>query len=210
MSHSLDCKSFATRVKDNSTLRFAALFLLGGQLAVLHALEFEAIRIEEEHVVVVLVVLVSRVDDLDLLLLEEGLQSIDVLPIAQLERIMMQADIADLVGLAALRLGDPVAGPAIGPADRAAVILGDLEAQEAEQLRIEGLGLRIVPDPDGDMVNTDDFRNGHGFLLSLLLENRGRLPKLPPMRLSVLDQSVAVAGRPQEQSIRNTVALAKH
>ena len=30
------------------------------------------------------------------------------------------------------------------------------------------------------------------------------------MRLSVLDQSVAVAGRPQDQSIRNTVALAKH
>ena len=30
------------------------------------------------------------------------------------------------------------------------------------------------------------------------------------MRLSVLDQSVAVSGRPQEQSIRNTVALAQH
>jgi len=30
------------------------------------------------------------------------------------------------------------------------------------------------------------------------------------MRLSVLDQSVAVAGRPHEQSIRNTVALARH
>jgi alkanesulfonate monooxygenase SsuD/methylene tetrahydromethanopterin reductase-like flavin-dependent oxidoreductase (luciferase family) len=30
------------------------------------------------------------------------------------------------------------------------------------------------------------------------------------MRLSVLDQSVAIAGRPHEQSIRNTVALAKH
>jgi luciferase family oxidoreductase group 1 len=30
------------------------------------------------------------------------------------------------------------------------------------------------------------------------------------MRLSVLDQSIAVAGRPHEQSIRNTVALAKH
>jgi luciferase family oxidoreductase group 1 len=30
------------------------------------------------------------------------------------------------------------------------------------------------------------------------------------MRLSVLDQSVAVSGRPQEQSIRNTVALARH
>jgi luciferase family oxidoreductase group 1 len=30
------------------------------------------------------------------------------------------------------------------------------------------------------------------------------------MRLSVLDQSIAVAGRPQDLSIRNTVALAKH
>ena len=30
------------------------------------------------------------------------------------------------------------------------------------------------------------------------------------MRLSVLDQSIAVAGRPQDLSIRNTVALAQH
>ena len=30
------------------------------------------------------------------------------------------------------------------------------------------------------------------------------------MRLSVLDQSIAVAGRPQDQSIRNTVSLAQH
>src|ERR1700749_2397358 len=44
----------------------------------------------------------------------------------------------------------------------------------------------------------------------LRLDNRRRLPKLPPRRLSVLDKSVAIAGRPQEQSIRNTVALAKH
>ena len=29
-------------------------------------------------------------------------------------------------------------------------------------------------------------------------------------RLSVLDQSIAVAGRPQDQSIRNTVSLAQH
>src|SRR5215217_4926350 len=42
------------------------------------------------------------------------------------------------------------------------------------------------------------------------LDNWRRLPKLPPMRLSVLDQSVAVAGRPHDQSIRNTVALARH
>ena len=31
-----------------------------------------------------------------------------------------------------------------------------------------------------------------------------------PFRLSVLDQSIAVAGRPHGQSIRNTVALAQH
>jgi luciferase family oxidoreductase group 1 len=31
-----------------------------------------------------------------------------------------------------------------------------------------------------------------------------------PFRLSVLDQSIAVAGRPHDQSIRNTVALARH
>jgi len=32
----------------------------------------------------------------------------------------------------------------------------------------------------------------------------------PPLRLSVLDQSVAAAGRPQDESIRNTLALAQH
>ena len=31
-----------------------------------------------------------------------------------------------------------------------------------------------------------------------------------PFRLSVLDQSIAVSGRPQDQSIRNTVSLAQH
>ncbi len=31
-----------------------------------------------------------------------------------------------------------------------------------------------------------------------------------PSRLSVLDQSIAVSGRPHDQSIRNTVALAQH
>ena len=37
-----------------------------------------------------------------------------------------------------------------------------------------------------------------------------RNPSLFTMRLSVLDQSIAVAGRPHDQSIRNTVALAQH
>ena len=43
-----------------------------------------------------------------------------------------------------------------------------------------------------------------------MLDNRPAAPKFLAMRLSVLDQSVAVAGRPHDQSIRNTVALAKH
>jgi luciferase family oxidoreductase group 1 len=42
------------------------------------------------------------------------------------------------------------------------------------------------------------------------MDNRPAVPKFLAMRLSVLDQSVAVAGRPHDQSIRNTVALAKH
>ena len=37
-----------------------------------------------------------------------------------------------------------------------------------------------------------------------------RSPSVCIMRLSVLDQSIAVAGRPHDQSIRNTVALAQH
>ncbi len=32
----------------------------------------------------------------------------------------------------------------------------------------------------------------------------------PELRLSVLDQSVACVGRPQDESIRNTVTLAEH
>ena len=142
------------------TLRFGGLSLLLGELAVLHALELEAIGVEEEHGIVVLVILVGRVDDLHLLLLEESLQRIDVLSIAQLEGVMVQADVTDLVLLAALGLGDPVAGLAVGPADRAAVVLGDLEAQEFEQLGVEGPGLRVVPDPDRDVVNADDLRFG--------------------------------------------------
>lgn len=43
-----------------------------------------------------------------------------------------------------------------------------------------------------------------------MLDNRPAVPKFLAMRLSVLDQSVAVAGRPHDQSIRNTVALARH
>jgi hypothetical protein len=57
---------------------------------------------------------------------------------------MVQANVADLVFLPALGTRDPVAGLAIGPADRAGVFVRNLEAQEFEQLRIEGLRLPVV------------------------------------------------------------------
>src|SRR4051812_39646629 len=142
------------------------VFLLLGQFAVLHALQLDSIGIEEEHGVVVLVILVGRIDDPHLLLFEEGLQRIDVAAAAQLEGVMMQADIADLVFLPSLGRGDPVAGLAVGPADRLRILVGDLEAQELEELRVEGLGLLVIADPDRDVVNADDLRNGHGFLLA--------------------------------------------
>src|SRR5262245_48455399 len=67
-------------------LRFG---LLRGQFAVLHALELQSVGIEEEHGVVVLVVLIRRIDNPDFLLLEEVLQRIDVLPVSQFEGIVV-------------------------------------------------------------------------------------------------------------------------
>ena len=117
---------------------------LRGQFTVLHAFELDAVRVEEEHRIVVLVVFVGRVDDANGLALEEGLQGVDVLPVAQLEGIVVQADIADPIGLAALGAGDPVARLAIGPTDRAGILVRDLEAQELEQLGVKSLRLPVV------------------------------------------------------------------
>src|SRR5262245_42652399 len=128
--------------KRKLSLIFQPLALtFGGQFAVLHAFELEAIRVDEEHRIVVLVVLVGRIDDANALALEEGLQSVDVLPVAQLEGVVVQADIADAVALTALGRSNPIAGLAVGPANGVGVFVGDLEAQEVEQLGVEGLGL---------------------------------------------------------------------
>src|SRR5229473_8145374 len=111
-------------------LQCLALLPFRRQLAVLHAFELQSIGVEEEYGVVVFVVFVCRIDDLHFLLLQKGLQGIDVGAIAQLEGVVVEADVADLVRLAALGRGDPVTGLAVGPADRTAVVLRDLEAQE--------------------------------------------------------------------------------
>src|SRR5476649_60952 len=83
------------------------------ELAVLHALELEAVGIEEEDGVIALIIFAGRIDDFHLLLLEEVLQRIDVTAVAQMEGVVMQADIADLLALRPLRRRDPVAGLAI-------------------------------------------------------------------------------------------------
>jgi hypothetical protein len=61
---------------------------------------------------------------------------------------MMNADIADVVGLAALGLGDPEQGVAILPADSAGVFRLDLEAEKPEQAGIKRLRFLEVAHPD--------------------------------------------------------------
>src|SRR5262245_40299065 len=91
------------RATRQSRLSFQGLTLaLGGQFSVLHAFELDAVRVEEEHRVVILVIVVGRVDDAHALALEKSLQGVDVLPVAQLEGVVVQADIADAIGPAAL------------------------------------------------------------------------------------------------------------
>src|SRR5262245_34197649 len=68
---------------------------------------------------------------------------------------------------AALGIGrtDPEACPAVGPADRFRILVGDLEAKEGEQLPVEGFRPRIVADPDHQVVDTDDAH--HAALLPI-------------------------------------------
>ena len=84
---------------------------------------------------------------------------IDVLAAAQLERVVVEADIADAVlVLAALGIGraDPEPRLAVGPADRVVVFVRDLEAEELEQPAVEGLRLLVVADPDHQVIDPDD------------------------------------------------------
>src|SRR5687767_10176047 len=89
-------------------------------LAPFHPFELHAIGIEEEHGVVIVVILAGRIDDLHALLFQERLQSIDVLPAPELEGIMMEADASDAIfALPLLRIGraDPQPRLAVRPAD---------------------------------------------------------------------------------------------
>src|SRR5690348_7680877 len=115
--------------------------------AVFHAFQLEPVGIEEEHRIVVVIMLASRVNDGCAEFEQEGLQVIYIPAATQLERIVMEAYIAyaELVR-ATLSIGraDPEPRLAVGPADRVLVFIRDLEAEESEQPAVEGLRLFVV------------------------------------------------------------------
>ena len=125
-------------------------------LAIAHAFELHAVRVEEEHGVIVVVIFAGRIDDGGALLFQKGLQRIDIVPAAQAKRVMVKADIALAVFvLLAFRVGggDPEQRLAVGPAHHAFIFGLDAEAQELHQRRVEGLRLLEVADADHQMVD---------------------------------------------------------
>src|SRR2546423_14358027 len=84
----------------------------GGPGPVHHAFELHAIRIGEEHGVIVLVavVLAGRIEHRHAVLVEESAEIVDILAARQLERIVVEADVALAVLVLAafcIGLGDP-------------------------------------------------------------------------------------------------------
>src|SRR5262245_1273168 len=109
-------------------------------LSVFHAFKLETIRIEKEHGIIVVIIFAGWIDDGGAKLVQEVLQRIHVSAAAQLEGIVVEADVADAVfAFATVRIGgaDPESCLAIGPADRILVFLGYFKAKEAEQPVIE-------------------------------------------------------------------------
>ena len=96
---------------------FRGLFVA---LAPFHAFEFHAVGIEKEYRVVVIVIFAGGIDDLNAALLQEGLQRTHVLPVPELKRIVMEADVAFAIFVfLALGVGrsDPKPRLAVGPTD---------------------------------------------------------------------------------------------
>ena len=111
-------------------------------LAPLHALELQPVGVEEEHGVIVVVVLIGGVDDLRAELLQEALQVVDVLAAAQLKRVVVEADVADAMLVLSpfgVRRPDPEARLAAGPADGVRVFVEYLKAEKLEQAAVERL-----------------------------------------------------------------------
>jgi hypothetical protein len=87
---------------------------------------------------------------------QERLQRFHILPVPQLERIVVEADIvvAVLVG-AAFRVGgsDPEPRLAVGPANGGVTLIRKFESEEIEQALIERLRFFVIADPDAQVVD---------------------------------------------------------
>jgi hypothetical protein len=135
-------------------------------LAPAHAFELHAVGIEEEHGVIVVVILAGGIDDGRAALLEIRLERVDIFPVPQTERVVVKADVAFAVFVFLalfVRGGDPEQRLAVGPTHHALVFGLDAEAEEFHQRRIELLRLLEIADADDEMVHSNDF--DHGFLL---------------------------------------------
>src|SRR6266511_3363848 len=146
-----------------------ALFLLSRpprfrRRLVHHALELHPVGVGEVHrVIAVVVILAGRIDHRHTVLGEESAEFVHVLSARQLERIVMEADVAlaVLVLLAArVGLGDPEQRLAVAPAGHVGVVVLELEAEEAEQLAVEVLRALEVADAEDQVIDADDA--GHG------------------------------------------------
>jgi len=140
-------------------------------LAIAHAFELHVVGIEEEHGVVIVVVLAGGIDDGRAPLFEIGLQRIDIGAAPQAEGIVMEADIALAVfALLAFGIGsgDPEQRLAVGPAHHAALVLGlDVEAEKLHERRIEGLRCVEVADAHHQMIDPDNAHHDR-FLLQTI------------------------------------------
>src|SRR5690606_32238250 len=133
-------RAWATRRFPGRVAPLACARPRGLCLAVLHALQLEAVGIEKEDGVVVVVVFRRWLDALGAQAAHECFERIDVAPAATVEGVVMKADVADTVlALAArcVRLADPDTRLAVGPADCVVVLVQYLEAEESEQPAVE-------------------------------------------------------------------------
>src|SRR5581483_6674648 len=136
-----------------------------------HALELEPVRVEEEHGIVafaVVWIVGGRIDHGDAVLLQQRVEVVDVAPLAQLEGVVVEADVADAVRvLLALRVGlaDPEQGLAVAPAGGLVEVVLALESEEAQHRVVEPPRAREVLHADDEVVDADDAGR-HGCLRS--------------------------------------------